>query len=197
MINVSLKVTLCLLRRAKVCGDVKPGHLNTIILLVCPSKFSISNVLSLSWDLQWSREKLKTMIIVNFGLKANKEYYGIFDNGLYLPNWRGILCDTRWSNRSPLSNSTKKYGAPTGTTCQDNFMMWPCWWCFGCRTEYTGQKVLKCNSFYYMSGCVSRQYEANSVFWLATQQAGWASVLPYNRSFIDQACTVKEDGPNL
>ena len=40
---------------------------NTIILFVCPPKFYISIVSSFSWDLQWSQEKTKTMLMQNFG----------------------------------------------------------------------------------------------------------------------------------
>ena len=40
---------------------------NTIILFVCPPKFGISIVSSLSWDLQWSQEKTKTMLMQNLG----------------------------------------------------------------------------------------------------------------------------------
>ena len=40
---------------------------NTIILFVCPPKFCISIVSSLSWDLQCSREKTITMLMQNLG----------------------------------------------------------------------------------------------------------------------------------
>ena len=40
---------------------------NIIILFVCPPKFCISIVSSLYWDLQWSQEKTKTMLIQNLG----------------------------------------------------------------------------------------------------------------------------------
>ena len=47
------------------------GHLteseNTVILFVCPPQFCISIVSSVSWDLQWSQEKSKTMLIQNWG----------------------------------------------------------------------------------------------------------------------------------
>ena len=42
---------------------------NTIILSI---------VFIFSWDLQWSQEKLETMLMQNFG-GTNEEYYGIFD----------------------------------------------------------------------------------------------------------------------
>ena len=40
---------------------------NTIILFVCPVKFRICIVFCFSWDLQWSQEKTKTMLIQRFG----------------------------------------------------------------------------------------------------------------------------------
>ena len=76
---------------------------NTKILFVCPPKFCINVVSIFSWDSQWSQEKIKTMLMQNFGGQtksimvfllckqrvlwyfyyANKEYYGIFESGLY------------------------------------------------------------------------------------------------------------------
>ena len=39
---------------------------NTLLLFVCPSKFlHISVVSSFAWDLQWSQEKTKTMLMRN------------------------------------------------------------------------------------------------------------------------------------
>ena len=40
---------------------------NTIMLFVCLPKFCISIVSSFSWDLQWSEEKTKTMLMQNLG----------------------------------------------------------------------------------------------------------------------------------
>ena len=40
---------------------------NTIILFVRPPKFFISIVSSFSWNLQWSREKTKAMLMQTFG----------------------------------------------------------------------------------------------------------------------------------
>ena len=39
-------------------------------------KFCISIVLSFSWELQWSQEKLKTTLMQNFGV-TNIEHYGM------------------------------------------------------------------------------------------------------------------------
>ena len=38
---------------------------NTIIIFVCPPKFCISIVSSFSWDLQWRKEKTKTLHIIS------------------------------------------------------------------------------------------------------------------------------------
>ena len=40
---------------------------NNIILFVCPPKFCISIVSRFSWDLQWSQEKIKTILMQNLG----------------------------------------------------------------------------------------------------------------------------------
>ena len=52
-------------------------YLNT--LFVYP-RVCISIVFIFSWDLQWTQEKLETMLMQNFG-ETDKEYYGIFDIG--------------------------------------------------------------------------------------------------------------------
>ena len=39
-------------------------------------KFCIIIVFSLSWELKWPQEKLKTMLAQNFGV-TNKEYYSM------------------------------------------------------------------------------------------------------------------------
>ena len=44
-------------------------------LLVTP-KFCVNFVFSFSWELKWLQEKLKTMLIQNFGV-TNEEYYGM------------------------------------------------------------------------------------------------------------------------
>ena len=49
--------------------------------LFVPPKFCISIVFILSWDLQWSQERLETILTQNFG-GTNKKYYGIFESGL-------------------------------------------------------------------------------------------------------------------
>ena len=46
------------------------------MLFVCHPKFCISIVFSFPWGHFNSREKLKTMLIQNFGV-TNKEYYGM------------------------------------------------------------------------------------------------------------------------
>ena len=56
---------------------------NTIILFVCPPKFCISIVSSFSWELQWSQEETKTMLMQN----------GIFRNGLW------FLCLEKFQER--------------------------------------------------------------------------------------------------
>ena len=58
---------------------------NTVILFVCPSKISHKHCLHFLWDLVWSQEKTKAILMQNFG-GTNKEYYGIFESGLcHLP----------------------------------------------------------------------------------------------------------------
>jgi len=65
----------------------KAASENTIILFACPPNFASS----FSWDLQWSQEKTKTMLMKNLG-GTNKEYYGIFQNGLW--KTQGPFCLT-------------------------------------------------------------------------------------------------------
>ena len=49
-------------------------------LFVSPK--SCVNIVSIfSWDLLWSQEKIKAMLLQHFGW-TNKEYYGIFESGL-------------------------------------------------------------------------------------------------------------------
>ena len=51
--------------------NVTIGHLeNTVILFVCAPKFCTSIVSSFSWDLQWSQEKTKTMLMQNLGAQT-------------------------------------------------------------------------------------------------------------------------------
>ena len=45
-------------------------------LCLSPPKFYISIVFSFSWELKWHEEKLKTMLMQNFGV-TNKEHYGM------------------------------------------------------------------------------------------------------------------------
>ena len=55
---------------------------NTIILFVCPRKFCISIVSSFSWNLQWSQEKTKTMLMQNLGgqTKSKMAFSGMANN---------------------------------------------------------------------------------------------------------------------
>ena len=39
-------------------------------------KFCISIVFSFSWELKWPQEKMKTMLVQNFGV-TNEEHYGM------------------------------------------------------------------------------------------------------------------------
>ena len=52
------------------------------MLFVCHPKVCISSVFSFSWELKWPQEKLKIMLIQNFGV-TNKEHYGMFCFFLY------------------------------------------------------------------------------------------------------------------
>ena len=51
---------------------------NTIMLFVWPPKFCISTVSSFSWDLQWSQEKIKTMLMQNLGGHAQTKSIMVF-----------------------------------------------------------------------------------------------------------------------
>ena len=42
---------------------------NTVTLFVWPSNFCVNIVSIFSWELQWSQEKIKTMLIQNFGVQ--------------------------------------------------------------------------------------------------------------------------------
>ena len=53
---------------------------NAIILFVCPPIILHKHCFYFSCDLQWSQEKLETMLMQTFGW-TNKEYYGIFGIG--------------------------------------------------------------------------------------------------------------------
>ena len=46
------------------------------MLFVRYAKFCIIIVFSLSWELKWPQEKLKTMLMLNFGV-TNKQHYGM------------------------------------------------------------------------------------------------------------------------
>ena len=48
-------------------GKQEASSENTIILFVCPPICCISIVCSFSWDLKWSQEKTKTMLMQYFG----------------------------------------------------------------------------------------------------------------------------------
>ena len=48
----------------------------TLTALFVTPKFYISIVFSFSWELKWPQEKLKTMLMQNFGV-INKEHYGM------------------------------------------------------------------------------------------------------------------------
>ena len=45
-------------------------------LCLSPQKFCISIFFSFSWELKWPQEKLKTMLMQNFGV-TNKEHYDV------------------------------------------------------------------------------------------------------------------------
>ena len=57
-------------------------------LRLSPQKVYISIVFGVSWELKWPQEKLKTMLIQNFGV-TEKEYYGML---WYFLEW-SILID--------------------------------------------------------------------------------------------------------
>ena len=62
------------------------------MLFVCLPKFCISIVLSFSWGFFNSQEKLKTMLMQNFGV-TNKEHYGML---WYFLEWSivtGLFCN--------------------------------------------------------------------------------------------------------
>ena len=54
----------------------------TIILFLCPPKCCISIVSSFSWDLHWSKKKIKTIFVQNFGGKQGVLWYYFFEIGL-------------------------------------------------------------------------------------------------------------------
>ena len=61
--------------------------------MIVTQKFCISIVFSFSWELKWPQEKLKTMLMQNFGV-TNKEHYGMlwyFWSG-QLQNWFIMDC---------------------------------------------------------------------------------------------------------
>ena len=49
--------------------------------LFVPPKFCINIVSIFSLDLLWSQEKIKAILLQNFG-ETNKEYYGVFESDL-------------------------------------------------------------------------------------------------------------------
>ena len=60
--------------------------------LVCHPKILHKHYFSFSWELKWPQEKLKTMVMQNFGL-TNKEHYGML---WYFLEW-SILCKLLFS----------------------------------------------------------------------------------------------------
>ena len=86
-----------------------PWH--TIMLFVCHPKFCISIVFSFSWGHFNSQEKLKTMLMQNFGV-TNKEHYGML---WYF--WSGLLAKARrgWPINCHCNNfeATAVAGSPS------------------------------------------------------------------------------------
>ena len=58
-------------------GHFQKYH-NTLYLSL--QNFAQAFFFILSWDLQWSQERLETMLLQNFG-GTKTEYYGIFESG--------------------------------------------------------------------------------------------------------------------
>ena len=52
-----------------------PYNIPQYSLLVTP-KLCMSIVFSFCWELKWPKDKLKTMLMQNFGV-TNKDYYGM------------------------------------------------------------------------------------------------------------------------
>ena len=70
-------------------------------MFVAP-KFCISIVFSFSWELKWPQEKLRTVLMQNFGV-TNKEHYGIcgvvnFNFGPAVAPSGNIACPSRSSD---------------------------------------------------------------------------------------------------
>ena len=59
-----------------IIGHFRKYHNIPHCSLFFTSTFCISIVFNFSWELKWPREKLKTMLMQNFGV-TNKEYYGM------------------------------------------------------------------------------------------------------------------------
>ena len=57
-------------------GHSRKYHNIPLCFLIVAPKFCISIVVSFSWELKWPQEKLKTMLMQNFGV-TNKEHYGM------------------------------------------------------------------------------------------------------------------------
>ena len=72
-------------------------------------KFCISIVFSFSWELKWPQEKLKTMLMQNFG-GTNKEHYGMlwyfWSGQLRNPAWRSVF--TRFKCLEKRKNNLEK-----------------------------------------------------------------------------------------
>ena len=62
-------------------------YLSPVINLVCPSarptKCCITFAFHFFWELQWSQEKIKTMVMYNSEGNQGKVYYGRCANGEY------------------------------------------------------------------------------------------------------------------
>ena len=73
---------------------------NTIIIFVCPPKFCITIVSSFSWDLQWSQEKTKTMLIQN--LRRQTKSIMVFSEVGYLAS---IMAEIEPYSFEPMRDS--------------------------------------------------------------------------------------------
>ena len=69
-----LSTSICSFHHCYLC--LPRLHENHLYSLLVTSKLCISIVFSLSWALKWPKDKLKTMLMQNFGV-TNKDYYGM------------------------------------------------------------------------------------------------------------------------
>ena len=81
-------------------------------MIVAP-KFCISIVFSVSWELKWPQEKLKTMLMQNFGV-TNKEHYGML---WYF--WSGQFQKETMSQN--LSSENEFYVHENKNSCSDSW----------------------------------------------------------------------------